>query len=324
MHNCRTRPTVTRKGFFREKMIADDSLRLLANKYFLKESVTSFRQLQLFSMGVRIQTDRNHSVLAIPMKMNNDFLLGRLYMLGGIAAIAGPLSAAAFYPKFPIWLAVLAGAAIGCPLLIIGFRLEPTSAPNTSGSGRFWPSHSEAWSMVGLLALAAARAAPVIIFLPLLWLVPAGDDWPIVALRIMLVITAIGVSYWWFGFGKKKHPYLFRGKLSDAATEALAVAERRKKPDNPKNAAVRNWELLAVAAFAFLVAAWLLYFDNPGPVLEAGPRRLRGAVKLVQWCRGNPNTVVSSSVLVGSFTLGLYVYRVVLASIHSNSPDGPR
>jgi hypothetical protein len=304
-------------------MIADDSLRLLANKYFLKESVTSFRQLQSLSTGVRIQTDRNHSVLASPMQMNSDQLLSRLYMLGGIAAIAGPLCAAAFYPQFPIWLAVLTGAAIGCPLLVIGSRRDPTADLKPSGSGRFWPTSSEAWSMVELLALAAARAAPVIIFLLLLWLVPTGDDWPIVALRIMLLTTAIGVCYWWFEFGKNKRSNLFRGKLSDRTIDELAVAERRKKPDNPKNAAVRNWELLVVAAFAFFVAAWLLNFNNPGPVLDAGPRRLRGVVKILQWCRGNPNTVVSSAVLVGCFTLGLYVYRVARASIDFNSTDGP-
>jgi hypothetical protein len=228
---------------------------LLATKYILKEAVTSFRQLQSFSTGVRIQTDRNPSVQASPMQMNSDQLLCRLYIFGGIAAIAGPLCAAGFYPQFP------------------------------------------------------------------LWLVPAGDDWPIVALRILLLTTAIGVCYWWFELGKNKRSSLFRGKLSDGTSDELAVAERQK-PDSPKDAAVRNWELLVVAAFAFLVAAWLLYFNNPGPVLEAGPRRLRGAVKILQWCRGNPNTVVSSAVLVGCFTCGLYAYRVARASIDSNSTHG--
>lgn len=312
---------MTRKGFFRKKMIADDLRRLLANKYILKESVTSFRQLQSFSTGVRIQTVRNPSLLVKPMQMNSDQLLSRLYIFGGIAAIAGPLCAAAFYPQFPIWLAVLVGAAVGCPLLVVGFRLDPTADPKSSGSGRFWPSRSEAWSLVELLGLAAARAAPVIIFLPLLWLVPAGDDWPIVALRILLLTTAIGVCYWWFELGKNKRSSLFRGKLSDGTRDELAVAERQK-PDNPKDAAVRNWELLVVAAFAFLVAAWLLYFNNPGPVLDAAPRRLRGAVKILQWCRGNPNTVVSSAVLVGCFTFGLYAYRIVRASVDSNSTHG--
>ena len=168
--------------------------------------------------------------------------------------------------------------------------------------------------MVGLLAYAGTFLAPAVLFLPIFWLVPAGDDWPIVAVRIVLVSTAIGVTYWWLGFAKNKLSRFFRGRLPDATIDAFINSERRKEPDSARIAALQNWELLVAAALAFLVAYWFLNFNNPGAVLNNGPRRLRGAIRLLQWCQGNPNTVVTSSVLVACFTLGLYVYRVVRAS----------
>ena len=241
--------------------------------------------------------------------MNSELLLARFYMFGGIAAIAGPLCATAFYPQFPIWLAVLLGTVLGGSLLIIGFRMDPASEPTPLG--RFWPTTTEAWGMIGLLAYAAVLCVPVILFLLMFWLVPAGDSWPIVALRILLVTIAIGTSYGWFEFAKHRLVKPFRGKLPDKTIDALATTKRVEEPCNVRDAVVKNWELLAVSVGAFLIAAWVMSFDNPGPVLEAGPRRVRGAVRLVQWCRGNPNTIVSSAILVGCFTFGLYVYRVV-------------
>ena len=243
------------------------------------------------------------------MQLNSDLLLTRLYIVGGIGAIAGSLCVTAFYPQYPIWLAVLVGAAIGCPLLIMGFRMDPASKPTPWG--RFWPTTSEAWGMLGLLAYAVVLSVPVVLFLLLFWLVPAGDNWPIVALRILLVTIAIGITYGWFEFAKHRLSQPFRGKLPDATIDALTTTKRVEEPSSAKDAAVKNWELLAVAVGAFLLAAWVMSFNHPGPVLEAGPRRVRGAVWLVQWCRGNPNTVVSSAILAGCFTFGLYVYRVV-------------
>ncbi len=208
------------------------------------------------------------------MTMNRDFLLSRTCMFGALAAIAAPLCIAAFNPQFPIWLAILAGAAIGCPLLFISFRLDPSADPATAS--RFWPSPSDARGMLGLIAYAATFSPPVILFLSLLWLIPAGDDWPIVAVRILLVTTAIAVSYWWFVYAQQKLCRLFRGKLSDATIDAFANAERPEEPTSARQAAVRNWELLVVAVSAFLVAAWILNFNIPGDVLDNATARARG------------------------------------------------
>jgi hypothetical protein len=260
-------------------------------------------------------------------------LIANIVMYGAIASFFAPVGVVGFLPQFPFWLAVFLSAAIGIPLLIISMQLQESShrtpadgiedsglhATNANAPKPFWPTRTEIWGYVGFFTFLACVFGPCILFLPLFFLLPAGDNWWIVIVRISLAIIVCGAYYLWIEYARKTIPNFFRGKVSDATLDAALKEEPRKEPGSAMEAALMNWQLLVFVVVAFLVAYGFLNFKNPGPILERGPRRLQGFVRFLTWCRGNPNTVMSSSVLVGLGGLALYMYRVIRAHVRSNS-----
>ena len=51
-------------------------------------------------------------------------------------------------------------------------------------------------------------------------------------------------------------------------------------------------------------------FDSPLTRLDGAPLRYRRIVTVIQWCRSNPNTVGSSSLLIGSGAAAIYAARI--------------
>ena len=114
---------------------------------------------------------------------------------------------------------------------------------------------------------------------------------------------------------------LFRGKFADATIDSFVESQSPKEPGSTKEAVLMNWQLLVIMAIAFLVVFGVINLNNPAMQPNVGPQRFRGLVRILAWCRGNPNTVTTSSALVGIGTLALFVYRVlrtyvVLRSVH--------
>ena len=276
---------------------------------------------------------------------NKSKLLSHLVVYGAMALIVATICAAAFNPQIPIWLAVLVGIAIGAPLLVIGFRLHPGPSPDSSigtsglpsrdvdASKQFWLSRTEMWGVIGLLTFLASISVPLLLFLPLFLLLPAGDNWTNVILRIVSVTVIICVSSWWIGFARKNLPTLFRGKLAESTIDSFVALQSPKEPGSTKEAVLINWQLLVIVAIAFLVVSGVINLKNLALQPNVGPRHFRGWVHILIWCRGNPNTVTTSLALVGIGALALFVYRVVrtyfiLNRVHAvearNNPMGVR
>lgn len=76
---------------------------------------------------------------------------------------------------------------------------------------------------------------------------------------------------------------------------------------------------MIIAGVAFSVAFGAIDFDSPWFEIDGGVRRTRGLVLVIQWCRGNPNTVTSSAMLVGAAASACYLYRIWRAMVRSDA-----
>lgn len=178
----------------------------------------------------------------------------------------------------------------------------------------FWPTREEGrhllWGCAFFATFFALIFGPIVIGSIVIPLLPSGDGWGIVTARLVLVAA---VALAWYRWGKSiviSIPTWFHGRISN---ELYGLLTRDEPPDEPKSAtaaAFKNWQLAAVALAAFCIAYGVVALDNPLLDLDVGPKRTRSLVHMIQWCRGNPNTVVSSSVLVGVAALGRYIFLI--------------
>lgn len=251
-----------------------------------------------------------------------------LATLAGCAIVFGSLLMTLAFPDLHLGFAIAIGAVIGTPFIVLGLRLHTQSNPVDEASRQFWPTRTEArrvlWGFIAFFTLLACVFGPIVLLISLGYFLPSGDDWGIVTIRLLFVAFAIHGYYWWFKFASKTIPNRFRGRLSDEALEAFTRDRRNEQPTTAVAAAARNWQLLAIALVAFCVASGVIDFDSPWLNIDAGPRRTRGLVRLIQWCRGNPNTVRSSSVIVGTAALAWYVLQIRCATVNTDGTRGSR
>ena len=171
--------------------------------------------------------------------------------------------------------------------------------------------------MLGLLTFFGCFLVPILVWGVAALLLPAGDDWGTVIIRLAYMAAAVCGGYWWIKFAFEKLPDLFRGKISDKTLDAFTREEPKDEPKTATSAVLKNWQLPLIALVAFLVASGVIDFSSPWLDIDLGARRARRLMRLMVWCRGNPNTVLSSTVLVGVGALGLYAYRIGRAAMHN-------
>lgn len=234
----------------------------------------------------------------------------------GVIAMTASLTLCAFNPKISIALAIFIGVVTGVPFILLGFRLHPTSVSDIDEYRHFWPRKSEIWGILMFLTFLGATIGIAAIFLTVAYLLPSGDNWGIVVLRLSLMVLAGCTFFWWFNYPGKGIAELFRGKLSDATIDELTRDEpnQKREPETPIAVILTNWELLLIAAIAFAVAFGFIDFNHPwleNLDTEASNRRVRSLARNIAWCRDNPNTVFSSSLLVGCGALGWYLYLIM-------------
>ncbi len=228
----------------------------------------------------------------------------------GIFVMCVPFMLAAFYPRVPIVISLIVGAILGTPLVVLGLWLHPNSSSDNRSARRFWPTQTELWGILGFLTFLGSFLIPLGILGVAAFLLPRGDDWGTVFIRIAFVIVAVLGCYWWVKFALKKLPQLFRGKISDDTLDAFTWEEPRHEPKTVTSAVLKNWQLPLIALIAFFVAFGVIDLSSPWLDMDGNGRRVRNLMRLIVWCRGNPNTVLSSSVLLGLGALGLYIYRI--------------
>ena len=225
-------------------------------------------------------------------------------------AIFIPLGVSAFNPSFPIWMAIALGALVGGPLVVFGMRIHPNSDPEGEHSQSFWPTRKQGWGLLAFFVFFASVLIPFAIFAIGVFLLRKGDDWGIVILRLVFLVSIGLGAYCWFKFAAKRLPEWFRGKLSDELLDAFTREPPQESPTSVIDAATKNWRLVLVAAVALCISMGFVDLDSPWLNFEASTKRTRGFIALIRWCRGNPNTVWSSALLLGLGSLGLLAYRI--------------
>jgi hypothetical protein len=246
-----------------------------------------------------LQTQRNTS--AMNDESQKDLSLALAIV---ICLVAFVLTFAAFIPQMPLWLAVL--LAVGIGLLSLPFLIKIDKS-----NKHFWPEWKTLWIFCAYVALGTGRIAPLVLFLPLLWLVPAGDNWPIVVARISLIVTLLATYYFWVPYVRRTLPRLFRGRIPDETIDSIFQAAPKTESPPTLARAIMSWDLLVFAALAIFVFWGVVHWNNPALQVGAAPRRLRGAIRIILWCQGNPNTTQTAAVIVGLGSLAMYVYRIV-------------
>ena len=222
------------------------------------------------------------------------------------------------FPKINIGIAITIGAVLGAPFIVLGLWLHPKSDSGLDAPKQFLPTRIELretlWSIFGFVTILVCIFAPTCIFGALIYALPAGDGWGIVLARITCVLLAVCFSIWWFKFAAKTIPERFRGRIPDKALDLfkheVINEEPAKKPTSAWAAIINNWHVALIAATAFCVASEIIDLNSPWLNLDVGPKRFRGIARILAWCRGNPNTVTSSSWLVGIGALVVFVARI--------------
>jgi hypothetical protein len=237
-------------------------------------------------------------------------LSSTLATYAGIILMCIPISACAFDPSIPIPVAVIVGAVIGTPLVILGIRLDRNTSSVGRSSQGFWPTQPEIWGILGLFVFGIYFLILVIIVNAAVLLLPPDDDWGSVAVRLVSIVLAAVGWYFWKRLGINGILPLFRGKIADETLDALAYGQSKKEPDTVAGVMWKNWLLPVTSLVASCVAVGIIDLNDPWFNIDSESRSDRGIEQMIQWCRGNPNTVFALSILVAIGALGIYLYQI--------------
>jgi hypothetical protein len=236
------------------------------------------------------------------------FLSGAWILIGTIAITTSILySVFAGFAFWPFFFSVLAGLMVGLPAIAVGSRLEPSQASDR----RFWPSRESTIQFCrGILSVAAIVSVPAAL-LPTFWLIPAGDSWPLVIARFSLLTLFLAATYWWAktcGLEKR-----FRGRASEEAVNYSSNPSTsvQKSPASPVSTFWECCGILLIATIAFsIVFGFVDFNDKWWQVDVKSSRRYRFLAELFMWCRGNPNSTWSTSLMIGLGAVGLFAYQI--------------
>ena len=249
-------------------------------------------------------------------------LASNIATYSAMAMIVGSLCLSIKFPQFSIAGALAIGVMFAVPLFILGFRSFPQNNA-TGGSRSFWLTSSELWGILGLLALAGVLLLPISTIALISMLIPAGDTWPLVTLRIPVAILLVCGIVWWWKFSRTTLLESFRGKLSDQALDSY-IKPKPKVPTTMWEAAVANWLSLLIGIVAAGLSTGFINLNDPIFKIDSKPRPTSGIASVLTWCRGNPKTVFSSARLtcIGAFAFyGYSILRVhLLQAKRAHSP----
>lgn len=144
--------------------------------------------------------------------------------------------------------------------------------------------------------------------LSLMFLIPAGDGWQQVALRLLVFSMTFLIHNQLL---KCKRTF-FRWLLGSFVSEDLLEAYDPfvPEPTSMKAAMLRNWHWLILAAMMLPIVSGMLDFQRPW----ANPNHTSGRHKVVrqllEWLRTNPNTTLSLAWFLIVASLVVFALRV--------------
>ena len=234
--------------------------------------------------------------------------LGKGLTIAGMAVIMGAFVLGSSFYQMPLPLLMFFGVVIGGPMIGCGLHLESKIQTPAAARTSFWPSAKDTRKAGWNVLLYIAFILPIIMLPPLLFL-PKGDDWFMATLRLSLVIVIGSIWYLWLQTSPFWSEKYFRGRASDGVVDHFQ--KREPKPKNLYTALKANWPVLGIAVAAFAVVFGVIDFQNPALNLDAGSKRFRTLGRILLWCRGNPNTVWSSSLIIGIGASVVFSYQIL-------------
>lgn len=226
-----------------------------------------------------------------------------------------PVMLGIFFDLWSIGIAFIVGAVLAIPLIVLGlifmpaFERDPEPKP-------FLPRRRDLIELVWNTLFYGSLIALVIlipaIFAALMFFVfPPGDDWGIVMLRFTAVSIALAAGYLLWQKLPSIMRLMFEGKVSEAMLSDLdSKPAEASVVLSPLAAAWKHWRLALITLIAFAIALGVIDLNHPAMRFDGAPRRLRGIVEIINWCRGNPNTFRSSALLVGFASAGWFGFKV--------------
>jgi hypothetical protein len=167
----------------------------------------------------------------------------------------------------------------------------------------FWPKRQEiAVALAGVTAT-TLMAVPFAILLTMIWLMPAGDDWPLVIARLACLGTWFALSFAWWRKIRATFRDRFRHVFPQESLEKVhAYWNADKSPTRIQSiCGCLTW--LTIGILAVLIAVNVI--DLNGFQMGNAPRKLRGLAVIINWCQGNPNFTRSSMVIASIISVAL-------------------
>lgn len=172
-------------------------------------------------------------------------IVSTLVTLAGCAIVFGSLLLTVVFPQLHLGVLVVVGVLLGSPLIVLGMRLHPQSNSKEIAEKPFWPTGTEIrkslWGIVAIATVLVCFIGPVALAIAGGFLLPPGDQWGVVALRLLWIASAMVGWVWWVKFVSTKIPQLFRGRLSDEMLNAITRQPLAEEVMTGKAAAIRHW-----------------------------------------------------------------------------------
>lgn len=186
----------------------------------------------------------------------------------------------------------------------------------------FLSSKTDVRESCGHLLLAAAQLlfhSSLLLPLSLLWLIPAGDQPPQVASRLLVV--SLCLIFCWQMIPRKSAIYrrLFGKFVSEQILKAYDYTPAKPSATSMIGEIGQHWPLAIVGILMLTIVSGVVDFDRPwsGPGSSNGKSRWVGP--MVEWFRINSNTTKSLAWLLGVGSLALFGYRIRCGWIQQTS-----
>lgn len=264
---------------------------------------------------------------SVTQKSAKSAILSQLAMIATSVILAGIMILLSSSTQLDSGVIIAIAFVVAAPLIIMATRLDPENQKGEKVSVPFWPSRSDLksffWGIVALITMFACITTPILVFGVIIYFLRSGDSWGMVIIRILFVVIAFCIWKFWVEFASAKVPNFFRGRLSDKTIDEFMHEEPIEEPKSALLAARKNWKLLATAIVAICIATGVINLNSRMLDIKVGRNRAQAFLKVLLWCRGNPNTVRSSSILLAIVSLAIYALRIRRANLarHEKQPD---
>jgi hypothetical protein len=194
---------------------------------------------------------------------------------------------------------------------------------NEDDKKKFLPSKAEVTEIGGHFLLATSQLlfyTALLLPLSFLWLIPAGDRFFQVGLRLFVVSLFLIFGFWMIPLKSAIYRRLFGNFVSEKLLKAYDYGTRdRFSAKGIVDEISRAWPLVVVGVLMLTIVSGVVDFNRPwsGPGSSHGKSSWVGPI--LEWFRAHSNTTKSLAWLLGVGSLTLFGYRIRCGWIHQTN-----